>query len=54
MEFLGTRKVMQEAPAARGEREDAPPAPTLTPGAGLENMSVEFGKEAEICISPII
>jgi len=45
---------MEEASAARGEQEDTSPAPTLTHGSGLEKMSVEFGEEAEICISPII
>ena len=50
----GYSKFMWEASAARGEREDASPAPVLTHGAGVEKMSVEFGREAEICISPII
>lgn len=50
----GYSEFMQEASAARGEQEDASPASTLTCGAGLEKMSVEFGKEAEIYISPII
>lgn len=50
----GYSKFMQEASTARGEQKDASPAPTLTGGADLEKMSVEFGKEAEICISPII
>lgn len=50
----GYSKFTQKAAAWRGEQEDASPAPTLTHGAGLEKMLVEFGKEAEICISPII
>lgn len=50
----GYSKFTQEALALRGEPEDASPAPMLTCRAGLEKMLVEFGKEAEICISPII
>lgn len=50
----GYLKFTQNAAASRGEQEDASPAPVLTLRAGLEKMSVEFGKEAEICISPII
>lgn len=50
----GYSKFTQEASAVRGEQEDASPAPSLTCGAGLEKMSVEFRKEAEICISPIL
>lgn len=45
--------VLKVHPAARGERGDASPAPMLTRRAGFEKMSVEFGKEAEICISLI-
>lgn len=50
MAFLGT-------PSSCGRhhlREDASPAPMLTHRAGLGKMSVELGKEAEICISLII
>lgn len=45
--------VLKVHPAARAEKGDASPAPMLTRRAGFEKMSVEFGKEAEICISLI-
>lgn len=45
--------VLKVHTAARGERGDALPSPMLTGRAGFEKMSVEFGKEAEICISLI-
>lgn len=39
--------------AARRGRGNASPGPMLTHRVGFEKMSVEFGKEAEICISLI-
>lgn len=50
----GSSEFTPKAAALGREQKDASPAPVLTRRAAFEKMSAEFGKEAEICISPII